>query len=105
MQTIYARELYGIPLYFREDPDIVPKWLAGYEPTGKEIVGDVFRRGLAVRFEEQVIGAIRNGDQAHRPNLAAKTEWFGQIKLLKRGVSQQRGRKRDEVGTTPTPRR
>ena len=36
MQTIYARELYGIPLYFREDPDIVPKWLAGYEPTGKE---------------------------------------------------------------------
>jgi peptide/nickel transport system substrate-binding protein len=36
MQTIYATQLYGLPLYFREDPDILPTWLAGYEATGKE---------------------------------------------------------------------
>ena len=36
IQRIYATELYGLPLYFREDPDIVPTWLAGYEATGKE---------------------------------------------------------------------
>jgi peptide/nickel transport system substrate-binding protein len=36
MQTIYATQLYGLPLYFRQDPDIVPVWLAGYEATGKE---------------------------------------------------------------------
>jgi peptide/nickel transport system substrate-binding protein len=36
IQRIYATQLYGLPLYFREDPDIVPQWLAGYEATGKE---------------------------------------------------------------------
>jgi peptide/nickel transport system substrate-binding protein len=36
MQTIYATQLYGLPLYFRQDPDIVPVWLAGYDATGKE---------------------------------------------------------------------
>ncbi len=36
MQKIYATELYGLPLYFRTDPDIVPTWLAGYVATGKE---------------------------------------------------------------------
>ena len=36
IQTIYATQLYGLPLYFRADPDIVPKWLTGYETTGKE---------------------------------------------------------------------
>ncbi len=36
MQTIYATQLYGLPLYFRQDPDILPTWLAGYEATGKE---------------------------------------------------------------------
>jgi peptide/nickel transport system substrate-binding protein len=36
MQTIYATQLYGLPLYFRQDPDVVPVWLAGYEATGKE---------------------------------------------------------------------
>jgi peptide/nickel transport system substrate-binding protein len=36
IQTIYATQLYGLPLYFRQDPDIVPRWLAGYDATGKE---------------------------------------------------------------------
>jgi peptide/nickel transport system substrate-binding protein len=36
MQRIYAAELPELPLYFREDPDIVPTWLQGYEATGKE---------------------------------------------------------------------
>jgi peptide/nickel transport system substrate-binding protein len=36
MQRIYATQLYGVPLYFRQDPDIVPKWLTGYDATGKE---------------------------------------------------------------------
>jgi peptide/nickel transport system substrate-binding protein len=36
IQTIYATQLYGLPLYFRQDPDIVPLWLAGYDATGKE---------------------------------------------------------------------
>jgi peptide/nickel transport system substrate-binding protein len=34
MQTIYATELPALPLYFRAEPHVVPKWLAGYEPTG-----------------------------------------------------------------------
>jgi peptide/nickel transport system substrate-binding protein len=36
IQTIYTTQLYGLPLYFRQDPDIVPVWLAGYDATGKE---------------------------------------------------------------------
>ncbi len=36
MQAIYATELPELPLYFREDPDVVPIWLKGYEATGKE---------------------------------------------------------------------
>jgi peptide/nickel transport system substrate-binding protein len=45
MQTIYATQLYGLPLYFREDPDIVPVWLAGYEATGKEGYMSYFAEG------------------------------------------------------------
>lgn len=36
MQRIYVGEMVELPLYFREDPDIVPTWLQGYEATGKE---------------------------------------------------------------------
>ena len=36
MQRIYATKLLGLPLYFLVDTDIVPKWLGGYEATGKE---------------------------------------------------------------------
>jgi peptide/nickel transport system substrate-binding protein len=34
MQKIYADELPVLPLYFRADPHVIPKWLAGYTPTG-----------------------------------------------------------------------
>ena len=36
MQQIYAATLPELPLYFRQDPDIVPAWLKGYDATGKE---------------------------------------------------------------------
>ena len=34
MEKIYADELPVLPLYFRAEPHIIPKWLAGYTPTG-----------------------------------------------------------------------
>jgi peptide/nickel transport system substrate-binding protein len=37
LQEIYVEELPVLPLYFRADSYIVPKWLAGIEPTGHQI--------------------------------------------------------------------
>lgn len=34
MQRIYAEELPVLPLFFRSDAHVVPKWLKGYTPTG-----------------------------------------------------------------------
>jgi len=34
IQAIYATELPVLPLYFRADAFIIPKWLGGIEPTG-----------------------------------------------------------------------
>ncbi len=34
MQKIYATDLPALPLFFRADPHVVPRWLKGYEPTG-----------------------------------------------------------------------
>src|SRR6516162_9185014 len=34
MQEIYAKDLPAMPLFFRAEPHIVPKWLKGYTPTG-----------------------------------------------------------------------
>ena len=34
MQEIYAEELPVLPLYFRTQPYVLPKWLRGVEPTG-----------------------------------------------------------------------
>jgi len=34
LQEIYMDELPVLPLYFRADPFIIPKWLTGIEPTG-----------------------------------------------------------------------
>lgn len=34
IQRIYATELPAIPLYFRAEPYILPKWLTGVQPTG-----------------------------------------------------------------------
>ena len=36
MQRIYAATLPELPLYFRQDSDVVPVWLGGYEATGRE---------------------------------------------------------------------
>jgi peptide/nickel transport system substrate-binding protein len=36
LQRIYAEELPVIPLYFRADAHILPKWLKGLEPTGHQ---------------------------------------------------------------------
>jgi peptide/nickel transport system substrate-binding protein len=36
MQALYAREAWVLPLYFRADPFVIPKWLAGIEPTGHQ---------------------------------------------------------------------
>ncbi|MDA1091150.1 MAG: peptide ABC transporter substrate-binding protein [Proteobacteria bacterium] len=36
LQEIYAAELPVIPLYFRANPYILPKWLKGVEPTGHQ---------------------------------------------------------------------
>ncbi|MFI5015600.1 MAG: peptide ABC transporter substrate-binding protein [Hyphomicrobiales bacterium] len=34
MQSIYATDLPVLPLFFRADPHVIPRWLQGYEPTG-----------------------------------------------------------------------
>ena len=36
MQKLYAANIPELPLYFRQDPDVVPAWLKGYDATGKE---------------------------------------------------------------------
>ena len=36
MQTLYAEELPAIPLYFRANTFILPKWLKGVTPTGHQ---------------------------------------------------------------------
>jgi peptide/nickel transport system substrate-binding protein len=36
LQEIYAEDLPVLPLFFRADAYILPKWLAGVEPTGHE---------------------------------------------------------------------
>ena len=34
MQRIYAEQVPVLPLFFRSEPHIVPKWLTGYQPLG-----------------------------------------------------------------------
>ncbi len=36
LQQVYAGDLPVIPLFFRADPFIVPKWLTGVQPTGHQ---------------------------------------------------------------------
>ena len=36
LQALYAEELPALPLYFRADAFILPKWLKGLVPTGNE---------------------------------------------------------------------
>jgi peptide/nickel transport system substrate-binding protein len=34
MEKIYAAKLYVLPLFYRAEPHVIPKWLDGYTPTG-----------------------------------------------------------------------
>lgn len=34
LQRLYAEDLPALPLYFRADPYVIPKWLKGVRPTG-----------------------------------------------------------------------
>ena len=34
MQGIYAEQVRVLPLFFRAEPYVVPKWLKGFTPTG-----------------------------------------------------------------------
>jgi peptide/nickel transport system substrate-binding protein len=36
LQALYAEELPALPLYFRADAFILPKWLQGLTPTGHQ---------------------------------------------------------------------
>jgi peptide/nickel transport system substrate-binding protein len=36
LQRVYAEELPALPLYFRANPFITPKWLKGIVPTGHQ---------------------------------------------------------------------
>jgi peptide/nickel transport system substrate-binding protein len=35
-QRLYAEELPSLPLFFRSDSFILPKWLSGVRPTGNQ---------------------------------------------------------------------
>ncbi len=37
LQVVYATELPVIPLYFRAEPHVLPKWLTGIVPTGHQV--------------------------------------------------------------------
>ena len=36
LQDLYATHLPALPLYFRAEPHIMPKWLKGVRPTGHQ---------------------------------------------------------------------
>jgi len=49
LQEIYATELPVIPLYFRADPYILPKWLTGLEPTGHQDISALWAENWRAR--------------------------------------------------------
>jgi peptide/nickel transport system substrate-binding protein len=36
LQALYAEELPALPLFFRSNPYVLPKWLKGVTPTGHQ---------------------------------------------------------------------
>ncbi|MBV9786399.1 MAG: peptide ABC transporter substrate-binding protein [Acidisphaera sp.] len=42
MQRIYAEQLPELPLFFRAEPHVIPKWLHGYAPTGHSDLGTLW---------------------------------------------------------------
>jgi peptide/nickel transport system substrate-binding protein len=49
LQAIYATDLPVIPLYFRAEPYIMPKWLVGLEPTGHQDPSPLWVENWGVR--------------------------------------------------------
>ena len=49
LQRLYAEELPALPLFFRADAHIWPKWLEGVEPTGHMAPTTLVGRALAGR--------------------------------------------------------
>ncbi len=42
MQRIYVEQVPVLPLFFRAEPHVVPKWLAGYQPLGNGYYVGIF---------------------------------------------------------------
>ena len=42
MQRLYAEKLPALPLYFRANPFILPKWLKGVTPTGHQFTSPIW---------------------------------------------------------------
>ena len=42
LQTLYAEDLPALPLYFRANPYVRPKWLAGVRPTGHQFTSTLW---------------------------------------------------------------
>lgn len=42
MQRIYAEQLPALPLFFRAEPHVTPKWLRGYQPLGNGYIAAIF---------------------------------------------------------------
>ena len=49
LQAIYAEELPAIPLYFRANPYVLPKWLTGLVPTGHQDPSSLWVEGWAAQ--------------------------------------------------------
>ncbi|WNJ98736.1 peptide ABC transporter substrate-binding protein [Thalassospiraceae bacterium LMO-JJ14] len=49
LQHIYATELPALPLYFRANSYILPKWLSGLEPTGHQFPPTLWVENWAVK--------------------------------------------------------
>ena len=47
LQTLYAEQLPALPLYFRADAFVLPKWLDGVTPTGHRRALDPVDRKMA----------------------------------------------------------
>lgn len=42
MQRIYAEQLPALPMFFRAEPHVTPKWLRGYQPLGNGYIAAIF---------------------------------------------------------------
>ena len=45
MQRIYAEQLPVLPMFFRAEPHVTPKWLRGYQPLGNGYNAPIFAEG------------------------------------------------------------